>query len=875
MDEKNIIIGVLFVSLVRGKKYRRKLKREIENLAKSHPLATDTVPYKYKQVWTYLNKLRSRNFLLWNEYRNMVVLEGMGDSMVYKMTEFFHNVGEIIWFKKTHLEPLIILNPQWLANLLSTIVTISSNFHLSNGIVPAKNLEVVWKEYHHVQTHLLYLFQRFEIIFPLKSPSGEMTYIVPTMFVDEPTEEYMIEYERIVGNIPGMHRYERVYRLKFPPPGFFSRFIVNFLNMNLENEVNKVYWRSGFIVEYINEIGLISHSPDKQEIKVIVHINYDQVNMNILFLSITSCIESMCDWLNVIADIGINCPHCFENGKNRFYNYESFVDLWVNRTPYIVCNGVEVMIVDMAPDITMEYLPILNGNIKNEEVIGEGGFGKVYKGELYRDGEAIPVAVKVLKEFNFKDFKHEVFMMGKFDHPNLVKLYGISLDPPSIILEHCAGGSLNYQLYSNYDFEFTHRYKLRCSYDIAKGIDALHNMLSSPIMHRDIRPTNIFVNSLDENDPVVCKIGDLGISHFATPFISQNLKTWQWSAPEVLDIEDPTYDESCDIYSFGIVMSEIFLRIQPFVNYSQFIKERDAILTDEQLRDEEYLNNLTKSGWDIDFDSKMAKLEEWDTMTIKRHIIHNNLRPSLASVNPRIASIISSCWDADPIKRPPIAEVVTILEDVINYFETHLDTKDQQEDAPSGIAIPLEDSRLNIKLCGWMYQYNIQQIARNLKNEVVCVSNSAIYIRSNRDVIDIDLVNECRITSLILYDQDVWCGCDDGSIYIYENIYSEDVTVIDIHTDHALISDMKILGDYILSVGHSGYITVWDIAEKTNIISDNYGESISLITHVVDNEWWIAINSDIVAINIDVELGIMEGIIYSQLVILVILRSGI
>ena len=66
--------------------------------------------------------------------------------------------------------------------------------------------------------------------------------------------------------------------------------------------------------------------------------------------------------------------------------------------------------------------------------------------------------------------------------------------------------------------------------------------------------------SLSEDAPVVAKIGDFGMTRQVAPYVSEMLGTWQWLAPEVLNVINPRYDERSDVFSLGMVFSEILNR---------------------------------------------------------------------------------------------------------------------------------------------------------------------------------------------------------------------------------------------------------------------------------------------------------------------------
>ena len=68
------------------------------------------------------------------------------------------------------------------------------------------------------------------------------------------------------------------------------------------------------------------------------------------------------------------------------------------------------------------------------------------------------------------------------------------------------------------------------------------------------------MTALDPDQPVCAKLGDFGLAEHASPSFQELLKTWQWLAPEVINAQYPKYDERSDVFSYAMVVYEIFTR---------------------------------------------------------------------------------------------------------------------------------------------------------------------------------------------------------------------------------------------------------------------------------------------------------------------------
>ncbi len=127
------------------------------------------------------------------------------------------------------------------------------------------------------------------------------------------------------------------------------------------------------------------------------------------------------------------------------------------------------------------------------------------------------------------------------------------------------------------DADIPWRLRLRICLDIAKGVQYLHSLIP-PVVHRDLRSPNVFLVTTDPNAPVVAKVADLGMAVFSHNKMRRQLATWQWLAPEVINLTRIGYDIRSDIYSFAIVMYEVLTRNFPFIaDYAHRFRRKNGI----------------------------------------------------------------------------------------------------------------------------------------------------------------------------------------------------------------------------------------------------------------------------------------------------------
>ncbi|KAL3341071.1 hypothetical protein AABB24_025567, partial [Solanum stoloniferum] len=217
----------------------------------------------------------------------------------------------------------------------------------------------------------------------------------------------------------------------------------------------------------------------------------------------------------------------------------------------------------MATTERIAYYELLQAtdSLSDSNLIGSGSFGSVYKGVL-RSGTAIAVKVFNLQlEAAFKSFDTECEVLRSLRHRNLVKVITScsNLDFKALVLEYMPNGSLDKYLYShNYFLDI--RQRLSIMIDVACALEYLHHGCSSPVIHCDLKPSNVL---LDED--MVAHLSDFGISKLLgegeNDLYTKTLATFGYIAPEYG--LDGLVSVKCDVYSYGIMLLETFTRRKP------------------------------------------------------------------------------------------------------------------------------------------------------------------------------------------------------------------------------------------------------------------------------------------------------------------------
>ncbi|XP_051148759.1 integrin-linked protein kinase 1-like [Andrographis paniculata] len=263
-------------------------------------------------------------------------------------------------------------------------------------------------------------------------------------------------------------------------------------------------------------------------------------------------------------------------------------------------------------------------DFSSSTLVGKGSFGEIVKASW----RGTPVAVKrILKSLSddklvVQDFRHEVNLLVKLRHPNIVQFLGAVTEkkPLMLITEYLRGGDLHQHLKGK--GALNPLTAIKFAMDIARGMAYLHTE-PNVIIHRDLKPRNVLLVNANADH---LKVGDFGLSKLIRVQHSHDVYkmtgetgSYRYMAPEVF--RHRKYDKKVDVFSFAMILYEMLEGDPPLQHYDAY---------------------------------------EAATYAAEGH------RPRFRAKSciPELKELIEQCWSAQPEKRPSFLEILKRLEKI-------------------------------------------------------------------------------------------------------------------------------------------------------------------------------------------------------------------
>ena len=329
------------------------------------------------------------------------------------------------------------------------------------------------------------------------------------------------------------------------------------------------------------------------------------------------------------------CYFCdfYKKGRRNFFAWRSHNEVQTSQANLVGRGGTKKRVGNLEgaavqsemfkPDGPPTIAPSLILYDPEKDVLGSGSFGTVYRGRIQGTRVAVKVPNKqYLLPAEKQEFLHEIGVMKKVFHPNIVLFLGACVEKKIMIVTELMSCSLEDFLYQPdrvpepLRVPCTPALKLRLCTDMCLAVNWLHSVVG--LVHRDLKPENFM---LDENGRV--KVTDFGFTVFPKE-IDRNDKEWKgtplYLSSEVLN--DNLVTPACDVYALGYILWQTFTLLPLFLEYEDF----DAFIAD---------------------------------------VIDGPVRPEITpDVPPLFVPTLRRMWDRNPTLRPTANDVLEMLHQV-------------------------------------------------------------------------------------------------------------------------------------------------------------------------------------------------------------------